>query len=232
LIEKAYAKLHKRYWALSNGTVEDALHDLSGIYPEWFPLDYKSFTDTGKLYDAMKILTLSGALIGTALSFDKVDITESQKLKEERAAMIKGIQPGIYYSILDCRECTINDETGESVKLVRLQNAWEDAAEWNGDYSDEDPIWTPKLKSYFKSLSSNKDNPRYVHEWFSDDGIFCMRIEDFISYFNTIYVVRDFPDNYEGVKYSNKWDPSFGYPHKKNVEWIKNRQYVFKINDK
>ena len=28
LIEKAYAKLHKRYWALTNGTVEDALHDL------------------------------------------------------------------------------------------------------------------------------------------------------------------------------------------------------------
>lgn len=58
-----------------------------------------------------------------------------------------------------------------------------------------------------------------------------MRTEDFASYFNTIYVVRDFPDNYEGVKYSSSWNPSFGYPHKKNVEWIKNLQYVFKVTD-
>lgn len=87
------------------------------------------------------------------------------------------------------------------------------------------------MKSYFKSLSANKDNKRYVHEWYSDDGIFCMRAEDFAYYFNTIYVIRDFPDNYEGVRYSHSWDPSFGYPHKKNVDWIKNKQYVFKVND-
>jgi hypothetical protein len=58
-----------------------------------------------------------------------------------------------------------------------------------------------------------------------------MRIEDFSHYFNTLYIVRDFPDNYEGVRYSSGWDPSFGYPHKKNTEWIKNRQYVIKVND-
>lgn len=92
-------------------------------------------------------------------------------------------------------------------------------------------MWTPKLKNYFKSLSSNQDNPRYVHEWYLDDGIFCIRIEDFAHYFNTLYIIRDFPDNFEQVKYLGSWDPSFGYPHKKNVEWIKNNQYIFKVND-
>jgi len=58
-----------------------------------------------------------------------------------------------------------------------------------------------------------------------------MRIEDFAHYFNTLYVIRDFPDNYEGVKYTSKWDPSYGYPFKKNIDWIKNPQYVIKVND-
>jgi len=58
-----------------------------------------------------------------------------------------------------------------------------------------------------------------------------MRIEDFTQYFNTLYIVRDFPENYEGVRYSNLWNPSFGYPYKKNVEWIKNKQYVIKVHD-
>ena len=46
-----------------------------------------------------------------------------------------------------------------------------------------------------------------------------------------MYIIRDFPDNFEGIKYSSKWDPSFGYQNKKNVDWIKNPQYIFKIND-
>ncbi|CAI2382659.1 unnamed protein product [Moneuplotes crassus] len=231
LIEKAYAKLHKRYWALNNGTIEDALHDLAGIYPEWLPIDQNSFTDSGKLYDALKIFTLSGSLIGTSLIYDKTEISKALRTKEETAALSKGIQPGVYYSVLDCRECTIDEESGKSAKIVRIQNSWEDSPEWNGEFSDEDEIWTPKLKKYFKSLSSNQDNPRYVHQWYSDDGIFCMRIEDFAQYFNSIYIMRDFPDNFEGVKYTSKWDPSFGYQNKKNVDWIKNPQYVFKVND-
>ena len=119
---------------MNNGTIEDALHDLSGIYPEWFPVDDELFTDPIKLYDAMKILTLSGALVGTSLIFDKVDISKVQRSKEEAAALSKGIQPGIYYSVLDCRECTIDEDTGESVRIVRVQNPWEDAPEWNGEF--------------------------------------------------------------------------------------------------
>jgi hypothetical protein len=172
LVEKAYAKLHKRYWALTNGTVEDALHDLTGIYPERMPIDNVKYTDISKLYDAMKILTLSGALIGTSLIFEDSSVNMAQQAKLKQAATIKGIQPGVYYSVLDCRECTINEDTGESVKLVRVQNPWDDAPEWNGPFSDDDEIWTPQLKSYFRSLSSNQDNKRYVHEWYSMDGIF------------------------------------------------------------
>ena len=231
LIEKAYAKLHKRYWALTNGTVEDALHDLWGIYPERFPIDFTNFTDSNKLYDALKILCLSGALVGSSLIYDRVEISEAQKQKEINNSITKGIQPGVYYSILDCREVTLKETTNKTAKIIRVQNPWKDAIEWTGDFNDDDPIWSPKMKTYFESLSSNKTNERYVHRWFSNDGIFCMKIEDFAEYFNTIYIVRDFPEDFEGVKYSNSWNPSNGHPHKKNTDWIKNPQYIFKVND-
>jgi len=101
LIEKAYAKLHKRYWALTNGTVEDALHDLTGIYPERMPVDHSKYTDISKLYDAMKILTLSGALIGTALIYEDSSVNNTDQAKQKNEAKLKGLQPGVYYSVLD-----------------------------------------------------------------------------------------------------------------------------------
>jgi hypothetical protein len=169
---------------------------------------------------------MSGALVGSSLIYDRVQISETQKQKEMNQAISMGIQPGVYYSILDCREVKLQDTTNETVKIVRVQNPWKDAVEWNGAYNDDDEVWTPKMKAYFEGLSSTK-----VHRWFSNDGVFCMKIEDFAQYFNTMYIVRDYPENYEGVKYMHSWDPSNGYPHKKNTDWIKNRQYVFKVTD-
>lgn len=125
-----------------------------------------------KLYDALKVLCLSGALVGSSLIYDRVEISEVQRQKEINQALSKGIQPGVYYSILDCREVTLKDTSNETVRVVRVQNPWKDATEWNGDFNDDDPVWTPKMKSYFETLSSNKTNNRYVHRWFSNDGIF------------------------------------------------------------
>ncbi len=65
-------------------------------------------------------------------------------------------------------------------------------------------------------LDGYTDNERYIHRWNAEDGIFVMRIEDFVEMFNTIVVTRDFPESSFGVKYEDEWSPSYGFPHPKN----------------
>jgi hypothetical protein len=50
-------------------------------------------------------------------------------------------------------------------------------------------------------LDGYSDNERYIHRWNVSDGIFAMTIDDFVEMFNTIMVVRDFPDSVFGVKF-------------------------------
>jgi hypothetical protein len=76
-------------------------------------------------------------------------------------------------------------------------------------------------------LDGYTDNERYIHRWNVSDGIFVMTIDDFVEMFNTLIVVRDFPDNCFGVKFVDEWSPSYGFPHPKNVSWLNNKQYVF-----
>ena len=76
-------------------------------------------------------------------------------------------------------------------------------------------------------LDGYSDNERYLHRWNAEDGIFVMKIEDFIEMFNAVIVVRDFPDNCFGVKFEDEWGPSFGFPHPKNPNWLNNKQYIF-----
>ena len=42
---------------------------------------------------------------------------------------------------------------------------------------------------------------RFTHVWHTDDGIFCMPIEDFLKHFTQITVVRDFSEATFGVGY-------------------------------
>ena len=111
-------------------------------------------------------------------------------------------------------------------RLVRLKNPWANSQEWNGPFSDNDNIWNTELRAKFNNLNmldGYSDNERYIHRWNVEDGIFVMKIEDFVEMFNAIIVGRDFPDNTFGVKFEDEWAPSFGFPHPKNANWLNNK---------
>ena len=56
-------------------------------------------------------------------------------------------------------------ENGE--QLVKIRNPW-GKGEWTGDWSDNSPLWTPKLKKQFGWTGA-------------DDGSFFMRFSDFLD---------------------------------------------------
>ena len=234
LVEKAFAKLHGRYYALTGGSTEEALQDLLGpVNPETFYLDSKQGTDKTALFNSLRILSYNHCILGCKLDFEMFpQVDDQRKNNIYRLAQSSGIQARYYYTILDVREVRVTESTGDNiVRLVRLKNPWANSQEWNGTFSDSDiPSWTKDIKAKFNDmnmLDGYSDNERYLHRWNAEDGIFVMKIEDFIEMFNAVIVVRDFPDNCFGVKFEDEWGPSFGFPHPKNPNWLNNKQYIF-----
>ena len=118
------------------------------------------------------------------------------------------------YSVLDARTVVTTDHTGKEVKnnLIRLQNPWSDAHEWNGDCSDlREDFWTDEVKEQFHKayddVRTDAGSSRFMHAWYHDDGIFCIPVEDFLKFFTQIVVVRDFSESTFGVEYENRWKP-------------------------
>lgn len=84
LVEKAYAKLHGRYFALNGGTTDEALEDLLGVPVENCFIDNgQSMTDRSSLFNVIKTLCYNHCVIGCKLDFEmfpQTDQTEKQKV--------------------------------------------------------------------------------------------------------------------------------------------------------
>lgn len=80
----------------------------------------------------------------------------------------QGIVAGHAYTLLSAAE--VLDINGNTVRLVKLRNPW-GSGEWNGDWSDQSPLWTDELRNQVGFDGSR------------DDGIFWMDFNDFKEIF-------------------------------------------------
>lgn len=171
IIEKAYAKWHGAYDRLIGGLVHLGLVDLTGGASEECKVQADP-AQVAMLWPRMLMANESGYLMGAgSTSGSNAEVTEF------------GIVKGHAYSILDV--VMVDD-----VKLVKLRNPWGDA-EWTGDYSDNSPLWTPRLKAKTNFVAR-------------EDGTFFMTFEDFTSNFRTLYICRLFPPE-EKTSLSAEW---------------------------
>lgn len=150
LLEKAFAKLHGRYFALDGGCTDEALADLTGLPIEnCFVGSPETMTDKGTLYNALKAMCYNHSLVGCKIDYDLLltDATERDRMYARAKSM--GLQPQHMYSLLDVRSVMVSGANGrpEEVNLVRLQNPWNAAQEWNGRCSDlNSEFWTDDVK--------------------------------------------------------------------------------------
>lgn len=96
-----------------------------------------------------------------------------------------GLMTGHAYTVLDSYEFNYS---GVATRLVKLRNPW-GSSEFSGDWSDNSPLWTEKLR---KELNVTN----------VDDGIFFMRLDDFIKYyaiFQMCHIYPDFNHNYVSI---------------------------------
>jgi len=69
----------------------------------------------------------------------------------------------------------------ENIRLLKLRNPW-GSFEWTGEYSDKSDKWNDELK-------------RIMNFQDKDDGIFFMKIEDFLNYFPYTFICK-YKNNY------------------------------------
>jgi len=146
------------------------------------------------------------------------------------------------YSILDAREITVPDPHDKSnrgnlvqYKLVRLKDPWAGSEEWKGFCSDYDEeFWTKEAKAAFSKRdqadeeaaeSSEVLSQRCLHSWANkSDGVFAMKLEDFMQHFNHLTICHHGEDHrYFERSYFYQFSPSYGALSSKTQEWLQNR---------
>lgn len=233
LVEKAYAKLNVRYINLTSGFIDEALQDLSGLAPEM--IRFTNQVNKDAFWDTFKQLSYTDSLIGASLNFlGRRDIPDEVKRELQTEARHCGIQYGHAYGVLDVREVPDPTDPNNVYKMLRIKNPWgkDNNMEWNGKWHDADEMWTDEMKEAYNKVGAQHptkfDKDEMMHVWGRNDNIFIMEFDDFLTYFNTLMAVRDFPDEWSGIRYFTSWSPSYGIPPRGKT-WYKNPQFTFYI---
>ncbi|CAK58158.1 unnamed protein product (macronuclear) [Paramecium tetraurelia] len=156
LLEKAWAKSFGSYSNIISGDPGEVIRSLTGCPAETIKTDSPKFKERFiKLVNNQCLMT-TGTISST---------TTNQE--------IMGLIYDHAYSILKLQ--TILHPIKGEVTLIKLRNPWGQKV-WRGEWSDDSPSWTEKLKKKLRIQQR------------SNDGVFYMSYQDFIRYFNTIDV--------------------------------------------
>ncbi|RJE24338.1 CysPc [Aspergillus sclerotialis] len=177
LLEKAYAKIHGDYGALSGGWCGEAVEDMTGGVTTTIATNRVLNKNRlwNELVDSESNFVFAASALGTGLNWTR-----------------GGLPLGHAYSILRATEEV--DEDGNKVRLVLIRNPWGERdqggkGEWNGPWSDGSREWTP----YWLQKLQYK---------FGDDGIWWMEYQDMLSTFMLLHRTRVFNEKWTVVQ---KW---------------------------
>jgi len=198
LLEKAYAKVHGDYEAISGGYPGQGVEDMTGGVSTTIASNRVLRKDKlwKELVNADGEFVFALSAVGTGWDWVK-----------------GGLALGHAYSILKATEEV--DEDGNRVRLVQIRNPWGERAsngigEWNGPWSDGSKEWTP----YWLKKLNHK---------FGDDGIFWMSYQDVLETFKYISRTRLFDEKWTVVQQWASVNVGYvsGYVNKKFVIDIK-----------
>jgi Calpain family cysteine protease len=169
LLEKAWAKVHKGYLNINDGSVNECLRDLTGAPTETIKVSDPNIWDIISKSLEKKFIMTAGSCDDSGR-----DVLSSIGLT------------GIHtYTVLDQVEVFVegynksrlaekNDPRLDNRfrKLIKMRNPWS-KGEWKGDWSENSHLWSESLK---KKLGYKKD----------ETGVFFMDFNDFKKYFSDI----------------------------------------------
>ena len=210
-LEKAYAKIHGSYQAISGGHIAEAFLDLTGAPTLQYRLHCQGFDPRTFWY--------------------KLVSWHKQKLPmgcgtDSSAAGIIGMHA---YSILDVREVrnvavdffrdklltgSLGNVSGftkfdGTVRILQIRNP-HGRGEWKGDFSDRSGLWE-------KLLASTSQHEPGLHRSMKNDGQFWIDYDNFLMGFSNVDVVlaflgnhaKSFPSNFPAKKSNLRCERAF-----------------------
>mmetsp|Transcript_19084 Transcript_19084/g.34702 ORF Transcript_19084/g.34702 Transcript_19084/m.34702 type:complete len:608 (+) Transcript_19084:2716-4539(+) len=158
ILEKAYANRFGSYDSIQAGFTEDVLRDLTGAPCETV------LVDDPRLWEK----TMDGEHKGYILTAASGGEEDEQDATNEIGLV------GLHaYSVIKAAE--VPTRRGVE-KLLKIRNPW-GSTEWQGDWSDSSPLWTPEIQRELEWENVN-------------DGTFWMRLEDFTQWFTSLTICR------------------------------------------
>ena len=257
LIEKAYAKLHGSYRSLVSGFIDDGLVDLTGLTSKkmiiekeklttekkvnelWDILlknstlyfnDKKQRTGEGKLVSA-KFYTRNKTMMGCSVD-SKGNTVEMEVVLHNRHT---GILAGHAYSILDVFEISKprGKKPRKTSRLLRIRNPW-GRKEWNGKWSDDSVETKQNKERIEKKLNEKYKDTNEKINLSQEDGTFLMCFSDFRQIFNKLFICKNFPPSFVGIRIFGQWtkDESGGLPinPKQEKTFYQNPQFYLQKN--
>ena len=170
LIEKTYAKLHGSYAAIRSGDPACAVADMIGgpyrrfnTLPGWEGRGDDVWETIKQWDDENQLLTLSTPGVDlNAISGTKTESRVAIQLAEKYESV--GLATGHAFSLISAVEV-------EGHRLCKIRNPWGNDKEWNGEWSDDSPLWTESMK-------------KAVEHKAAADGTFWMAWKDVSKWFN------------------------------------------------
>ena len=180
ITEKAYAKAHGSYGAISGGYIAEGLHDLTGAATEMISFSSREF-DSEDLWVRLLSYASCGFRMGAATSFSAEGIVGGHAYSILEVVELHDVKKGVQMKLTDvfaaggARVASASTDV-ETLRLVKLRNPW-GRREWRGEFSSKSMAWTKRLGD---TLSRTR----------ADDGTFWMSYQDVLVHFSSIDVCK------------------------------------------
>lgn len=203
LLEKAYAKLHGSYSLLRGGWAAEGMMDLTGcptLNMDFSTVDGQEMLKNDGVWPLIKKYDEDGALISASTAGE-------DRFSEAGAPQKKGgLVPGHAYTVI-----LVKEALGQ--RLINIRNPWGNF-EWDGDWSDKSPLWTPEMKAEIKPVLDE------------NDGTFWICYADFIKQFNGVNICR--VDQYQELRIKGIFERKLVGEQ----EWVSSKSYFIVTSKK
>ncbi|CAB9523127.1 Calpain-type cysteine protease DEK1 [Seminavis robusta] len=191
LLEKAYAKCHASFNAVSGGWLDEAFLDLTGSPTLSFSLMSSGF-DARHFWYKLLSFHHQRLPIGCATDSSAGGIIGRHAYSILDVHELKNVPAEFFHNKLADR--SLGNVSGftsfdQTLRLVRIRNP-HGRGEWKGEWSDNDSQWR-KLLLHLHREGSTLPPPSLV-----DDGTFYIAYDEFLMAFSTVTVVLAFEGNH------------------------------------